>query len=58
MVPSKFEILNADTAVIVTVKKARGAMEDEEEEEEGSAEEGIAEGSSDAPAEASAEASE
>ena len=58
VVPSKFEILNADTAVIVTVKKARGAMEDEEEDEEGSAEEGNAEGSSDAPAEASAEASE
>ena len=32
VVPSKFEILNGDTAVIVTVKKARGAMEDEEED--------------------------
>ena len=43
-----FEILNADTAVIVTVKKARGAVdEDEEEEEEG------AEGA-EAPAEAAA----
>ncbi|HCP40195.1 MAG TPA: 50S ribosomal protein L25 [Cryomorphaceae bacterium] len=29
-----FEILNADTAVIVTVKKARGAVDEEEEEEE------------------------
>ena len=43
-----FEILNADTAVIVTVKKARGAVdEDEEEDEEG------AEGA-EAPAEAAA----
>ena len=59
VVTSRFEILNADTAVIVTVKKARGAMdEDEEEDEEGSAEEGSAEGSSDAPAEAPAEAAE
>jgi large subunit ribosomal protein L25 len=46
-----FEILNADTAVIVTVKKARGAMdEDEDEDEEGA--EG-AEGA-EAPAEAAA----
>ena len=37
--PSDCEILNADTAVIVTVKKARGAV-DEEEDEEGAAEEG------------------
>lgn len=58
VVPSGFEILNADTAVIVTVNKARGAMEDEDEDEEGSAEEGSAEGSSDAPAEAPAEAAE
>jgi large subunit ribosomal protein L25 len=29
-----FEILNADTAVIVTVKKARGAVEDSEDEED------------------------
>jgi len=48
-VPSEgFEILNADTAVIVTVKKARGAVdEDEDEDEEG------AEGA-EAPAEAAA----
>ena len=48
VIPEGFEILNADTAVIVTVKKARGAVdEDEEEEEEG------AEGA-EAPAEAAA----
>ena len=35
--PSGYEILNADTAVIVTVKKARGAMDDEDEDEEGAA---------------------
>jgi large subunit ribosomal protein L25 len=29
-----FEILNADTAVIVTVKKARGAVDDSEDEED------------------------
>jgi len=58
IVPSRFEILNADTAVIVTVKKARGAMDDEDEDEEGSAEEGSAEGSSDAPAETPTEAAE
>ena len=58
VVPSGFEILNADTAVIVNVKKARGAMDDEDEDEEGSVEEGSAEGSSDAPAEAPAEAAE
>lgn len=29
-----FEILNADTAVIVTVKKARGAVEDSDDEED------------------------
>ena len=29
-----FEILNADTAVIVTVKKARGAVDDSEDEDE------------------------
>ena len=46
--PSGYEILNADTAVIVTVKKARGAMDDEDEE--GSAEEGA-----EATAEAAAE---
>jgi len=46
--PEGFEILNADTAVIVTVKKARGAVdEDEDEDEEG------AEGA-EAPAEAAA----
>ena len=43
-----FEILNASTAVIVTVKKARGAV-DEDEDEEG-AEEGA-----EATAEAAAE---
>jgi len=48
--PSGYEILNADTAVIVTVKKARGAMDDEYEDEEGSAEEGA-----EATAEAAAE---
>jgi large subunit ribosomal protein L25 len=49
--PEGFEILNSDTAVIVTVKKARGAMdEDEDEDEEGA--EG-AEGA-EAPAEAAA----
>ena len=47
--PSGYEILNADTAVIVTVKKARGAM-DEDEDEEGAAEEGA-----EATAEAAAE---
>ena len=58
VVPTGYEILNADTAVIVTVKKARGAMDDEDEDEEGAAEEGSVEGSSDAPAEAPAEAAE
>ena len=48
--PSGYEILNADTAVIVTVKKARGAVDDEDEDEEGAAEEGA-----DATAEAAAE---
>jgi len=48
--PSGYEILNADTAVIVTVKKARGAMDDEDEDEEGAAEEGA-----EATAEAAAE---
>ncbi len=43
-----FEILNADTAVIVTVKKARGAVDEEEEEEEEGAE------GAEAPAEAAA----
>ena len=33
-----FEILNADTAVIVTVKKARGAVDDSDDEEEGEGE--------------------
>ena len=48
VIPEGFEILNADTAVIVTVKKARGAVdEDDDEEEEG------AEGA-EAPAEAAA----
>jgi len=48
--PSGYEILNANTAVIVTVKKARGAMDDEDEDEEGAAEEGA-----EATAEAAAE---
>lgn len=33
--PEGWEILNADTAVIVTIKRARGAVDDDEEEEEG-----------------------
>lgn len=48
--PSGYEILNADTAVIVTVKKARGAVDDEDEDEESAAEEGA-----EATAEAAAE---
>ena len=32
--PTNYEILNSDTAVIVTVKKARGAVEDDEEDDE------------------------
>jgi large subunit ribosomal protein L25 len=48
--PSGYEILNADTAVIVTVKKARGAVDDDDEDEEGAAEEGA-----EATAEAAAE---
>jgi large subunit ribosomal protein L25 len=43
VVPAGFEILNADTAVIVTIKKARGAVDDDDEDEEGAAEEGGAE---------------
>ena len=43
--PEGFEILNADTAVIVTVKKARGAVDDGDDDEEEGAE---------APAEAAA----
>src|SRR6056300_2070738 len=49
--PEGFEILNATTAVIVTVKKARGAVDDEEEE---GTEEG-AEAATEAAAEAAAE---
>lgn len=52
VVPAGYEILNADTAVIVTVKKARGAMDDEDEDEEGAAEEGGTEAAAEAPAEA------
>jgi large subunit ribosomal protein L25 len=52
VVPAGFEILNADTAVIVTIKKARGAVDDEDEDEEGAAEEGGAEAAAEAPAEA------
>ena len=43
-----FEILNADTAVIVTVKKARGAVDEEDDAEEEGAE------GAEAPAEAAA----
>ena len=32
--PTNYEILNSDTAVIVAVKKARGAVEDDEEDDE------------------------
>ncbi len=54
VVPAGYEILNADTAVIVTVKKARGAMLiDEDDDEEGATEEGCC-----AAAEAPAEAAE
>lgn len=52
VVPAGFEILNADTAVIVTIKKARGAVDDDDEDEEGAAEEGGAEAAAEAPAEA------
>ncbi len=38
VVPAGYEILNADTAVIVTIKKARGAVDDDDEEEEAAAE--------------------
>ena len=51
VVPAGYEILNADTAVIVTIKKARGAVDDDEDEE-GAAEEGGAEAAAEAPAEA------
>ena len=34
VVPTGYEILNADTAVIVTIKKARGAVDDGDDEEE------------------------
>ena len=46
--PEGFEILNADTAVIVTVKKARGAVDDDDDDEEEGAE------GAEAPAEAAA----
>jgi large subunit ribosomal protein L25 len=52
VVPAGYEILNANTAVIVTIKKARGAVDDDEEDEEGAAEEGGAEAAAEAPAEA------
>ena len=48
VIPEGFEILNADTAVIVTVKKARGAVDDDDDEEEEGAE------GAEAPAEAAA----
>lgn len=44
-----FEFLNPESAVIVTVKMSRGAMDEEEEEEEG--EEGAEEGAEEASAE-------
>jgi large subunit ribosomal protein L25 len=50
VVPAGFEILNADTAVIVTIKKARGAVDDGDDEEE--------EATTEAAAEAAAEAAE
>jgi large subunit ribosomal protein L25 len=34
VVPAGYQILNADTAVIVTIKKARGAVDDGDDEEE------------------------
>ena len=49
-----FEILNASTAVIVTVQKARGAVDEDEEGAEEGAEEGTEEGA-EATAEAAAE---
>ena len=48
VVPAGFEILNADTAVIVTIKKARGAVADGDDEEE----EATTEAAAEAPAEA------
>ena len=48
--PEGFEILNASTAVIVTVQKARGAVDEDEEDAEEGAEEGA-----EATAEAAAE---
>jgi large subunit ribosomal protein L25 len=48
VVPAGFEILNADTAVIVTIKKARGAVDDGDDEEE----EATTEAAAEAPAEA------
>lgn len=50
VVPAGFEILNADTAVIVTIKKARGAVDDGDDEEE--------EATTEAAPEAAAEAAE
>ena len=48
VVPAGYEILNADTAVIVTIKKARGAVDDGDDEEE----EATTEAAAEAPAEA------
>ena len=48
VVPAGFETLNADTAVIVTIKKARGAVDDGDDEEE----EATTEAAAEAPAEA------
>tara|TARA_B100000886_G_scaffold338977_1_gene303142 strand:+ start:1942 stop:2574 length:633 start_codon:yes stop_codon:yes gene_type:complete len=50
----RYTFLAGDKSVIVGVKTARGAAEDEEEEEEGT-EEGAAEGGGDAPTEPAAE---
>ena len=52
--PEGFEILNASTAVIVTVQKARGAVDEDEEDAEEGTEEGAEEGA-EATAEAAAE---
>ena len=43
VVPTGYEILNADTAVIVTIKKARGAVDDGDDEEEEAGAEAAAE---------------
>jgi len=50
----RYTFLAGDKSVIVGVKTARGAVEDEEEEEEEGTEEGAAEGGGDAPTEPAA----